>query len=202
MKGLNPRIYRVYFQEEVQRNWKNLSNFGGLPYVLETLSNVNATQQFFSEMYKESIFCLVLPGDSTSQKRFFDSIMMGCIPVVLAFDTNQNPSSSATNVSWHLPNGYPIEEAYPWARGSNSTFPDEEIDYQSFVVEVSDGNVGNIKSTIETLMNNPVEIRKRQRLLMKYSISFSYGVGKDSHEYEDDAFSKIIGSLRYYLSKL
>jgi hypothetical protein len=46
-------------------------------------------------------------GDAPAQKRFFDVIMMGCIPVVLSFETNMGQSISKK--SWHSLNGFPVE---------------------------------------------------------------------------------------------
>jgi len=211
MYGTSARIYRTYFLEEVQKNWNATSGeIGGLPYVIQNTGEVkskNATArggQFFSQMYGESVFCPTLPGDSPSQKRFFDVIVMGCIPVVLAFDTSKSSASVAggfaSNTSWHSPGGYPMGDVYPWAKGSNGTYPEEEIDYRLFVVEVH-GGVGNVKPAIEALMENPREIRRRQLMLRKYAPYFCYGMGGDSHSYRD-AFSKMMESVRFYLSSI
>lgn len=190
MRGGGPRIYRLYMLEEVQNNWKDTPDLGGLPYVLQSMKNFNNTNyQFFSKMYGESIFCLVLPGDSTSQKRFFDVILNGCIPVVLGFD-------SGSHKSYYLPDGYPIKDSYPWAKGSNSTCKDEEIDYRAFIVEVA--SVESVKPAVQALMRNASDIRRRQLLLRKYAPTFCYGLGGDAHKYQD-AFSKILESLRYYV---
>ena len=192
MKGKSPRRYRQYFLEEVQRNWNSTADLGGLPYIIESVKSYNPL--FFSNVYSESVFCPVLPGDSPSQKRFFDVILMGCLPVVLSFKSGHNMRS------YHYPEGFAIHDSYPWAKGSNSITEQNEIDYQSFVVEVS-GGVGNIKPAIEALMRNPSEVRQRQINLMKYASYFSYGMGKDSYKYPD-AFSRIIESLRFYLANM
>jgi len=190
----SPRIYRKYFMEEVQNNWPD--TLGGLPYAIRVMDRGNKPpSRVFTHMYKDSIFCPTLPGDTPPQKRFFDVILMGCIPVVLAFDT-EHPSALNTT-SWHKPGGTPIENSYPWIKGSNSTDPENEIDYRSFVVEVK-GGVENVRPTIEALMQNYTEIRRRQLALMKYAPYFSYGMGTDSHKHPD-AFSKILESLRFYL---
>jgi len=146
-------------------------------------------------MYQDSIFCPTLPGDTPPQKRFFDVIMMGCIPVVLEFDSGQEGKKS-----WHQDGGHSLDNSYPWIKGSNSTHPKKEIDYRSFVVVVS-GGVQNVRPTIEALMQNYTEIRRRQLTLMKYAPYFSYGMGADAHKYPD-AFSKILESLRFYVDGL
>ncbi|KAK1741967.1 hypothetical protein QTG54_007540 [Skeletonema marinoi] len=81
--GKNYRWYRQLFLEEY---------LGHLPYVVESLGNHHLHSKnglgYFNSIYKHSVFCPVLPGDSPPQKRFFDVIIMGCIPVVLAFETD------------------------------------------------------------------------------------------------------------------
>ena len=92
-----------------------------------------------------------------------------------------------------------MDLSYPWAKGSNIQ-PQNQIDYRSFVVEVT-GGVENVRPTIEALMQNYPEIRQRQLNLMKYAPYFTYGMGADSHAYPD-AFSKILESLTFYLDGL
>ena len=153
-------------------------------------------QEFFGNMYSESVFCPVLPGDSATQKRFFDVIMMGCIPVVLSFNST---SIGARGRSWHTPEGSPFYDSYPWSKGSDSMYDQLDIDYPSFVVEAE--GVERIKPVLEELMQNYTEIRRRQEILMRYAAYFSYGMGSDSHKFPD-AFTKILESLQFYLSKL
>lgn len=192
----SPRVWRQHFMREVQENWNG--TLGGLPYAIRVMTRGRKPpSRFFTYVYKDSVFCPTLPGDTPPQKRFFDVVLMGCIPVVLAFATEQ--PNCPSNTSWHQPGGQPIENSYPWIRGSNNTHPEDEIDYREFVVEV-DG-VENVRSTIEGLMRNYTEIRRRQLALMRYAPYFSYGVGDDAHRYPD-AFSKILESLKYYADSL
>jgi len=103
-----------------------------LPYVVESLGNHHLHSKnglgYFNSIYKHSVFCPVLPGDSPPQKRFFDVIIMGCIPVVLAFETDM---TSQSKTSWHSPGGFPVEFSYPFAKHSNSIGTESEIDYDS-----------------------------------------------------------------------
>lgn len=181
----SPRVQRRWFMEEVQRNWP--PDLGGLPYAIRAIARGQATpSRIFTHVYKDSVFCPCLPGDTPPQKRFFDVILMGCIPVVLAFDT-----SGGSGVSWHKPGGTPVEDAYPWIAGSNSTR--DEIDYRAFVVEVT-GGVGRVRPVLEDLLRDHAEIRRRQLALMEHAPYFSYGVGTDAHKHPD-AFSRILESL-------
>jgi hypothetical protein len=121
---------------------------------------------------------------------------MGCIPVVLAFETDM---ASQSNTSWHAPHGYPVESSYPFAKQSNSISKENEIDYDSFVVKIKE--VGEMRETLEVLLRNRTEIQRLQLNLMNNAQYFLYGMGSDSHLYED-AFAKILQSLAYYSSLL
>mmetsp|Transcript_31985 Transcript_31985/g.58611 ORF Transcript_31985/g.58611 Transcript_31985/m.58611 type:complete len:462 (-) Transcript_31985:453-1838(-) len=190
----SPRFHRQNFLAEVQQNWND--TLGGLPYAIRVMTKGNKPpSRLFTHMYQDSIFCPTLPGDTPPQKRFFDVIMMGCIPVVLEFDSGQEGKKS-----WHQNGGQPLENSYPWIQGSNSTDPKNEIDYRSFVVVVT-GGVQNVRPAIEALMQNYTEVRRRQLTLMKYAPYFSYGMGADAHKYPD-AFSKILEGLRFYVDGL
>lgn len=188
----SPRVWRSRFLAEVQQNWNE--TLGGLPYAIRAMNNGRKPpSRLFTHMYKDAVFCPTLPGDTPPQKRFFDVIMMGCIPVVLEFD-------SGDGKSWHQPGGQPIENSYPWIVGSDSVDPGDAIDYRSFVVTVP-GGVENVRPTLEALLQNYTEVRRRQLVLQKVASYFSYGVGGDAHRYPD-AFSKILESLRHYVDGL
>ena len=190
------RVWRRYFMEEVQTNWPD--NLGGMPYVIRAMTRgKKPPSRFFTYMYEDSIFCPAFPGDTPPQKRFFDVILMGCIPVVMSFSTKAPGIPNAR--SWHQPNGVAMELSYPWAKGSSSIDPLNEIDYRSFVVEVKD-DVKNVRPTIEALMKNYTEIRRLQLNLKKYAPYFSYGMGSDSHKYPD-AFTKILESMKLSLAR-
>ncbi|KAL7531626.1 hypothetical protein ACHAWF_003858 [Thalassiosira exigua] len=186
----SPREWRGRFLEVVQASWPD--TIGGLPYAIRVMPNGRSPPgRYLSHLYKDSVFCPTLPGDTPPQKRFFDVIIMGCIPVVLSWKDGSNTTS------WHQPGGNLIEGSYPWIAGSSGVAPEQEIDYRSFVVEVR-GGVENVRPTLERLMQNYTEIQRRQLNLMRYASYFSYGMGGDAHKYPD-AFSKILESLRYYL---
>jgi hypothetical protein len=48
--------------------------------------NSNGQSQHYSTMLMRSVFCLVLPGDGWSA-RFEDSVLHGCIPVIIQDNT-------------------------------------------------------------------------------------------------------------------
>ena len=191
----NYRRYRQYFLEEIRSNWTSSPYLGDLPYVVEyDQMHSKKGLGYFNSLYKNSVFCPVLPGDAPPQKRFFDVIIMGCIPVVMAFETDM---TSQSKESWHAPGGYPVELSYPFAKYSNSISPENEIDYDSFVVKIKD--VGSIRETLIGLLHNRTEIQRLQLNLMRNAQYFLFGM--DNHSYED-AFAKVVQSLEYYSSIL
>ena len=74
-----------------------------------------------------------------------------------------------------------------------------DIDYASFEVQVKE--VGLVKDTLEKLLRSVTEIQRLQLNLMKNAPYFLYGMGDDSHMYED-AFHKILQSLENYSTTL
>ncbi|CAE7368016.1 IRX7, partial [Symbiodinium pilosum] len=66
-------------------------------------TTADSPQMVLEEMMR-SIFCPVVQGDVPHQKRLFDAVLTGCIPVVVAF-----PSHVQGLVSWWLPQGPPAE---------------------------------------------------------------------------------------------
>ena len=53
-------------------------------------------QQLMSEM-KQSVFCFLLPGDTTSSRRLSDIMISGCIPVFLGKPWHSMPFASTLN---------------------------------------------------------------------------------------------------------
>jgi hypothetical protein len=58
-----------------------------------------------------------------------------------------------------------------------------------------------MRETLESLFRNHSEIQRLQLNLMKNAQYFLYGIGDDSHLYED-AFAKIVQSLEYYKNEM
>jgi len=129
-----------------------------------------------------------------AQKRFFDVIMSGCLPVVLAYNTSRVEGHK----SWFRPEGVSVESSYPFAKG---LFDESvEIDYESFVVQVPD-KVTNIKPILEAILEDPGELKRRQENMAKYAPLLSYGAGKDAHKY-NDAFLQIVKAIMHYMNGL
>jgi hypothetical protein len=225
MRGLSGRKFRRFFRWDMLAY--NQSTIGdGWPYLLSKLeyggSNWKKEREATYREYQDSVFCPILAGDMAWQRRFFDAIMSGCLPVVLAWKM-----TSTGETSWFVPESkdmftYSISEAYPFPTGlfgahaaSNVSSGrhaanqyDEErllaIDYESFVVQcpgnvTHEHNVSSLRTTMhDMLINGKDDIRRRQLKMKEVALAFSYGLGKDAHRY-NDAFARIIRALRHYV---
>jgi hypothetical protein len=124
---------------------------------------------------------------------------------------NEGSNKSAT--SWRVPDSVSHLNNHPFIKGlignkngNNESNHMEWIDYDSFVVKAAgnpkdESNLTSILTAIESILNNPKELRRRQLNLMSYAPRFTYGLGLDAHKY-DDAFSQIMRQLERYVSKL
>lgn len=171
----------------------------GMPFHVYMLDDNRKTpnERDSFEIYRQSIFCPILRGDSPPQKRLFDAIMSGCIPVVLAYKWQENNSNS-TLVSYFA-GGVPNSVFLPFARGSFTGEPDMGIDYGEIVVEV-DGSCGLpcMKPELERIMKNPEELQRKQRAIARYSTLFTFGLEQNAFKYPD-ALSAMLVSSRHHV---
>jgi hypothetical protein len=204
MKKLSGRKFRRWFRQDIERYviaQKN-STFAGLPFVMkhkyEGGDVVVETEIDIYQKYAESTFCPILPGDNSWQRRFFDVILTGCLPIVLYWNNSQG-------TTWFVPKSLDrvsptIQMSYPFAKG---LFSDDNlaIDYESFVISCP-GNEGDLsdvsclrESMLRMLEHEPDEIHVRQLQMKKFASAFTYGLGNDAHRY-DDAFARIIRAIK------
>lgn len=85
----------------------------------------------YPDVLQDSTFCLVLRGARLGQMVFFDAIMSGCIPVVVA-DTYVLPFS----------------EVLDWKRASVSIYEDELSDLISILKSYSDERIAEMRSKV------------------------------------------------------
>jgi hypothetical protein len=174
----------------------------GMPFLCHELSNHKFNEQDALKAYGNSIFCPVLAGDVCWQKRFYDVIFTGCLPVVLEW-TDHNRSTSWR--SWFKPTGTPVDECYPFMKGQFGNDDSIEIDYDEFVVR-SPGNVSNkkdvssIRKTMALLVKDTSRIQKMQLALMKAAQRMSFGLGVDAHQ-SNDAFAHILRALAHVVAQ-
>ena len=200
------RIYRKYFHDELQQ-WTNIS---GMPFISSDHVTDGGANTLYEKYYPNSILCPVLPGDTTWQRRFFDVMACGCLPLVVSYPVLPNSKKQVNRTSWFLPDPrlstqsvfntdvWSVEETHPFT---------DTIDYSSFVIECP-GNYTHpsdmshiVPACIENLISNHAEIiKQKQDALQQSVVKVLYGVGPDAHVY-DDAFAQLIRSLRHYLNK-
>jgi hypothetical protein len=207
MHGKGGRRFRRFFRRDFDAHYSadKGKTMAGLPF---SLSHGGQNWKFqkddIYQQYADSVFCPILAGDMAWQRRFFDVIMSGCLPVVLSWNTSRG-------TSWHIPETMSpitpsIDMAYPFAKGRFSG-KDLAVDYESFVVQCP-GNVTNQEDVsslrmtmLDLLENKPDEIRQRQLNMKEYAMAFSFGLGEDAHRY-NDAFARIVRVLKQYIDDL
>jgi hypothetical protein len=172
---------------------------GGLPTMVTGLNNQARSLESADsamEIYRNSTFCPVLPGDGTPQKRFFDVIMSGCIPVVYVF-----PGDEDGWPSFH-PHRVSLTRSYPFAKGVLFNDTNAGVDIESLVIAIN-GTCGVpcMKETLEAEIANTETLTHRRLMLRKYASLFALGLDSEQHS-SVDAFSATIVTLRHHLHHL
>jgi len=134
------------------------------------------------EMYR-SVFCPVLHSDVPHQKRLFDAMLTGCIPVVIAFR-----SEVPGEVSWWQENGPPLHRMLPFW---------DAIDYRSFTVELLHEEVLRGQAADRLLMISDAELEERRMAMRRYRQLIRY----DFSGSRPDAFSMIMQEVKTFLRK-
>jgi hypothetical protein len=152
-------------------------------------------EQETMQLYRQSLFCPSLRGDSPNQKRFFDALLSGCIPVVMAYTRNNETSYFAPNV--------PVSNYLPYARGSFHGEPSMGIDYSELVVEIDEKcGLACIKPTLEALMKNKKELRQKQRAVVKYARILSYGLAENAWKHVDAMTAMLVQARHEIYTRL
>ena len=127
------------------------------------------------DVMRRSVFCLTPMGDLPTRKGLFDSILLGCIPVVF------HPLTATTMYTWHWP---------------------EEL-WKEVVVEYLDrgriffGGLDIITSLNDMFENNRSAIAAKQRLIRENAFRLQYSLIEDKkvERPRDDAFDVIMKHL-------
>jgi hypothetical protein len=185
---MNFRPARGLFDQEVNRTYG--TSVGGLPFRMKGMikwSPANEEEAF--DTYQKSVFCPCVAGDGPPQKRFFDAMMSGCLPVVVSAEISRYPGRK----SWFRENHASVEASYPFAKGM--FHGGMEIDYESFVVQAR--NISDIKRAMEAILADPDDLRRRQRNLRMYAPLVSYDF--DANAPRENAFTQILKAIHHYL---
>ena len=180
---------------------------GGLPTLATFISARGKTTKrhagglTITELYRSSTFCLILPGDATWQKRFFDVMLNGCIPLVPSFfPSNERDTKYVTFYRWR---GHPsTRTTYPWSKGIFFGDDDAGIDYMDLVLPFDGYNpYPSLAETVERTLQNVTEVHRLRRNIMKFVQLFTHGLDDNMYRYAD-AFTATLVALRHYVHSL
>ena len=146
------------------------------------------------QAYHNSVFCPTLRGDSPPQKRFFDVLLNGCIPVVLAHESTDPPL-----LSYFARGGASTVRTYPYAIGSFDEWPHMGIQYETVVVEVN-GTCGMscfFPMLEDLLLHHPDKIRAKQREIARLAPLFAYGMEHNRLQ-QADATAALLVQARHH----
>ncbi|GKY91146.1 hypothetical protein MPSEU_000087400 [Mayamaea pseudoterrestris] len=148
------------------------------------------------EAYRDTIFCPCLRGDEPPQKRFFDVILSGCLPVVLEYD-----SIEESYPSWFAVNTAAVHNVYPFAKGTFDGIDEMGIQYSDFVVTVN-GTCGPpciIPHLEGMLLHRMDELERMHETMQKFARFFSFGMANKALS-TVDAMSAILVEARHYVA--
>lgn len=120
--------FRLYFVKGINPNFSGTTHnittnvtptIGGMPYTMIELAprTTSIDTESTLALYRDSILCPVLPGDTSWQRRFFDVILSGCIPLVIEwtlFDGSRTWFVPSNTPGHHLFN---LQQSYPFFQG-------------------------------------------------------------------------------------
>ena len=192
---ISPKIYgksddrRAFF--EAYKALPNNQTLGGLPsFVIELKERtLRGGEVHTQQVYRDSVFCPTLRGDSPPQKRFFDALLSGCIPVVLAHESMDPPF-----LSYFAPGEASTARTYPYAIGAFDGWPQLGIHYESIVVEVN-GTCGMpcfFTLLEDLLVNRPDEIRAKQQEIARLAPLFTYGMERSGLQQADATAAMLV----------
>jgi hypothetical protein len=188
---------RQMFFDKAQRYVSQNQTLGGRQvFVSDTM--VDAEEEIF-KVYKDSIFCPCLHGDTPGQKRIFDVWLSGCIPVVLEYH-----ESHETGYPSHFEQGgSSIRIVYPFVRGTFVSEPEMGIDYHQLLVPIN-GTCGVpclIPTLEKLLLDEPHQIQKIQDNIAQVVSLFSFGMEHNALGYPD-AIAAALVQIRHFVLNL
>lgn len=170
----------------------------GRPFYVSGLERrVLGQENDFFAVYRDSIFCPCFRGNTPAQKRFFDVLLSGCIPVVLSYNTSHEKGYP----SFFEHRGTSIRVSYPFHRGLFQGMPEMGIDYRDLVVTIDAScGVTCIVPTVEKLLRHqPKRVRQIQRNIGRVASLFTYGMEENALKYAD-AVAAILVQIRHVVA--
>lgn len=189
---------RKEFLQEMEKLTAENNTIAGRPVQVVSLDRrVLSNERNIFSIYQQSIFCPCFRGNTPAQKRFFDVILNGCIPLVLQY----YESHEAGYPSFFKPRGTSIRISYPYSTGLFHREPNMGIDYSKLVVTIN-GTCGVpclVPKLEDLLINHPEQVAQLQQRVSKVAKLFSYGMEQNALQHVD-AVAALLVQVRHYVT--
>jgi len=153
--------------------------------------------------YRNTIFCPVLRGDEPPQKRLFDVLLAGCIPVVLEHEVSEDGTDFPSHFA---PNAPSTRTTYPWAKQHPTGMG---LEWSDLVIAIKasecgrDGTTSCFPRVLEELLSTEdlyeSVVRKKHQNVRTYASLFSYGMEDNAFKYPD-AVASLLVHARHFVS--
>jgi hypothetical protein len=188
------------YNNQTSGQYRRKGGIAGKPIMVSDITSTDrslSNERDILDLYQDSIFCPCLRGDTPAQKRIFDALLSGCIPVTLEYESydfrKQYPSHFG-------PQRSSIRTVYPFSRGSFKGDPEMGIDYSKIMVTI-DGACG-IRCLVPTLedllLNHRDQVREMQENIGRVAGLFSFGMEHNSMKHID-AIAAILVRIHHYV---
>jgi hypothetical protein len=194
----NVRAEFMDVAESIMTSYDNQTSGGiaGMPIMVTGLMNRSLSDESdILGLYQDAIFCPCFKGDTPAQKRIFDALLSGCIPVTLEYSSFEKGYPSHFERK-----GSSIRNVYPFARGSFYGDPEMGIDYGQIVVGIN-GTCGIpclVPVLEDLLLNHRDKIREMQENIGRVARLFSFGMERNSLKHVD-AIAAMLVKIHHYV---
>jgi hypothetical protein len=127
--------------------------------------DMNSTYRLMSQ----SLVCPIIQGDLPWQKRFFDALAAGCVPLLVSY----NDTSKAC-AAWSYVGGPCVEDTYPFTA---------KIDYTAITAQIDSAHFrnGSFAEAISRLDRNELEAKRRRLEEMRHLFLYDWtGASEDT----------------------
>jgi hypothetical protein len=188
------------YNNQTSARYMRGNGIGGKPIMVSDISSADqrslSNERDILDLYQDSIFCPCLRGDTPAQKRIFDALLSGCIPVVLEYESYEGRRFP----SHFEQRGPSIRTVYPFARGSFKNYPKMGIDYSKIMVTI-DGACGIpclVPALEDLLLNHRDQVREMQENIGRVARLFSFGMEHNSMK-QVDAIAALLVKIHHYV---
>jgi hypothetical protein len=188
------------YDDQTSGQYRRRGGIAGKPIMVSDMTSTDRTlsnERDVLDLYQDSIFCPCLRGDTPAQKRIFDALLSGCIPVVLEYESYDSRSRYPSHFE---PKRTSIRTVYPFSIGSFKGNPDMGIDYSKIMVTI-DGACGIpclVPTLKDLLLNHRDQVREMQENIGRVARLFSFGMEHNSMKHID-AIAAILVRIHHYV---